>query len=146
MHTAFEKVQSYPCCLLKGSKLSTLLSSCRYASVHFHHVVGISISYRRGENSTTTWRFSTKTLCTLVFIFLYQFLCSLTNVYWYFIGKPQAAIGTFIIVVKGLNPGVGSAFTGEEQYIKVREIAHNSYYSSQSRSFLQKLWAHQWTQ
>jgi hypothetical protein len=35
----------------------------------------------------------------------------------------------FIIVVKGLNPGagVGSAFTGEEQYIRVREIAHNSY-------------------
>ena len=52
MHTAFEKVQSYPCCLLKGSKLSTLLSSCRYASVHFHHVVGISINYNlRGENS-----------------------------------------------------------------------------------------------
>ena len=32
-------------------------------------------------------------------------------------------------MVKGLNPGagVGSAFTGEEQYIRVREIAHNSY-------------------
>jgi hypothetical protein len=34
---------------------------------------------------------------------------------------PQAAIGVFIIVVvgKGLNPGVGSTFTGEEQYIRV---------------------------
>jgi len=60
----YKKVQSYPRCLMKGSKLSTLLSSLRLTSVYFHHVVGISINYRRGENSTT-WRFSTETLCTL---------------------------------------------------------------------------------
>ena len=28
-------------------------------------------------------------------------------------------MGAFIIVVKGLNPGVESTFTGEEQYIRV---------------------------
>ncbi len=59
----YEKLQSYPCWLTKGSKLSTLLSSRRYVSVHFHHVVRISINYCRGENSTT-WKFSTETLST----------------------------------------------------------------------------------
>ncbi len=35
---------------LKGSKLLTLCEENLSTSVHFHHFIGISINYRRGEN------------------------------------------------------------------------------------------------